>query len=242
VPDVKPRLLIVRSGERAFPAELVPGLEVVERVSHAIETLPAKSVTGPFDLAIFTSRPAADRFLARDDLLSTLPGRVLAVGPATAERFRSKLSVDVEEGGGSVRRMLQTLPRNLSGTRVLFPRGEDADPELARELADRGAEVVPLVLYRKVAVPYDPELDQTITAASLVAFCATSPSAARWLLDRAGGAAIARLARTIAIALGDATKKALRARRVGRVEVAEPPTFETVARIAVELAGRGPLG
>jgi uroporphyrinogen-III synthase len=239
---VKPRLLIVRSGERAFPSELVPGLEVVERVSHAIETLPGESLTGPFDLAIFTSRPAADRFLAREDLLSTLPGRVLAVGPATAERFRSGLSVDVEEGGGSVRRMLETLPRNLSGTRVLLPRGEDADPELARELADRGAEVVSLVLYRKVALPYDPELDRTIAAASLVAFCPTSPLAARWLLDRADPAASARLARTIAIALGDATRKALRARRVVRIEVAEPPTFETVARIAAELGGRGPLG
>jgi uroporphyrinogen-III synthase len=239
---VKPRLLIVRSGERAFPSELVPSLEVIERVSHEIETLPAESVTGPFDLAIFTSRPAADRFLARDDLLSTLPGRVLAVGPATAERFRSGLSVDVEEGGGSVRRMLETLPRALAGTRVLLPRGEDADPELARELADRGADVVPLVLYRKVALPYDPALDRTIAVASLVAFCPTSPSAARWLLDRAGQAAGARLTRTIAIALGEATRKALRARRVARVEVAEPPTFETVARLAAELGGRGPLG
>jgi uroporphyrinogen-III synthase len=239
---VKPRFLVVRSGERPFPSELVPQLEVVERVSHSIETLAPGSVRGSFDLAIFTSRPAADRFLARDDLLSTLPGRVLAVGPATAERFRSGLSVDVEEGGGSVRRMLQKLPRNLSNTRVLLPRGEDADPELERELADRGAEVVSLVLYRKVALPYDRELDQSIATALLVAFCATSPSAARWLLDGAGQAASARLTRTIAIALGQATRNVLSARRVARVEVAEPPTFETVARIVVELGGRGPRG
>ena len=97
---MKPRFLVVRSGERVFPPQLVPDLELVERTSHAIETLPADPVSGPFDLAIFTSRPAVDRFLARDDLLSTLPGRVLAVGPATAERFRSALSIDVEEGGG----------------------------------------------------------------------------------------------------------------------------------------------
>lgn len=236
------RLLVVRSGDRTFPSDLVPGLDVIQRRSHAIETLPAESVTGHFDLAIFTSRPAADRFLARDDLLSTLPGRVLAVGPATAERFRSGLSVDVEEGGGSVRRMLQKLPQDLSGTRVLLPRGEDANPELSRELADRGADVVSVLLYRKVALPYDPELDRLITAGSLVAFCATSPGAARWLLDGAGEAARARLTRTIAIALGDATRRALSARQVGRVQVAEPPTFETVARIAGELGGRGPLG
>jgi uroporphyrinogen-III synthase len=240
---VKARLLVVRSGERPFPSERIPELEVVERQSHSIETLPAEPVSGPFDLAIFTSRLAADRFLARDDLLSTLPGRVLAVGSATAERFRSGLSVEVEEGGGSVRRMLRKLPPNLSGTRVLVPHGEDADPELARELEGRGAEVVSLLLYRKVALPYDPDLDSSITASpSLVAFCATSPSAAGWLLDGAGEAARARLTRTIAIALGDATRNALSARRVTRVEVARPPTFETVARIAAELGGRGPLG
>lgn len=239
---MKARLLVVRSGERLFPSSLVPALEVVERRSHAIETLPAEPVKRPFDFAIFTSRSAADRFLAREDLLSTLPGRVLAVGPATAERFRSALSVEVEEGGGSVRTLLRKLPRDLSGTRVLVPQGEDADPELQRELAGRGSEVVSLLLYRKVRLPYDHELDSSITAQpSLVAFCATSPSAARWLFEGAGEAARARLKRTIAIALGETTRNALSARRVARVEVARPPTFERVARIATELGGRGPL-
>lgn len=238
---MRARLLVVRSGERVFPSELGPDLEVVQRQSHAIETLSSEAAAGPFDLAIFTSRPAVDRFLARDDLLSTLPGRVLAVGPATAERFRSALSVDVEEGGGSVRRMLHRLPRDLSGTRVLLPRGEDADPELPRELAARGAEVVSILLYRKVALPYDTELDSSIAAAPLIAFCATSPSAAGWLLDGAGDAARARLTHTIAIALGEATHKALSSRHVRQVEVARPPTFETAARIAVRLAARPSL-
>jgi uroporphyrinogen-III synthase len=239
---VTAQLLVVRSGERPFPSRLDSGIEVIERRSHAIETLPAESVAGPFDLAIFTSRPAADRFLARDDLLSILPGRVLAVGPSTAERFRSGLSVEVEEGGGSVRRMLAKLPRDLSGTRVLLPRGEDAEPELASELGRRGADVASILLYRKVGLPYDSELDSAITGGSLVAFCTTSPSAARWLFDGAGELARARLTRTIAIALGDATRKALQARRVARVEIAQPPTFETVARIAGILAERGPHG
>jgi uroporphyrinogen-III synthase len=239
---VKARFLVVRSGERVFPSSLVPDLQVVERQSHAVETLPARPVNGPFDLAIFTSRSAADRFLERDDLLSTLPGRVIAVGPATAERFRSGLSVEVEEGGGSVRQTLDKLPRNLSGTRVLVPQGEDADPQLREELTRRGARVASLLLYRKVALPYDPELDSSITASpSLVAFCVTSPSAARWVLEGAGEAARARLKRTIAIALGDSTRNTLAARQVARVEIARPPTFETVARIAAELGGRSPL-
>ncbi|HEY6066283.1 MAG TPA: uroporphyrinogen-III synthase [Thermoanaerobaculia bacterium] len=237
------RLLVVRSGERSFPVERATGLEVVERRSHSIETLRPDPVGGSFDLAIFTSRPAADRFLARDDLLSTLPGRVVAVGPATAERFRSGLSVEVEEGGGSVGSLLRKLPPDLSKTRVLLPRGEDADPQLSSELARRGARVVSLVLYRKIPLPYDAALDSAITAPpSIVAFCTTSPAAARWLLDGAGQAARARLTRTIAIALGDATSNALSSLGVSRVEIARPPTFETVARIASELGGRAPAG
>ncbi|HSD72615.1 MAG TPA: uroporphyrinogen-III synthase [Thermoanaerobaculia bacterium] len=238
---MKAALLVVRSGERAFPSHLLPDIEVIERQSHAIETLAAKPPEGPFDLAIFTSRSAADRFLARDDLLAVLPGRVLAVGSVTAERFRAGLSVEVEEGGGSVGQMLRQLPRQLTGTRVLVPHGEDADPELSRELARRGAEVVSLLLYRKVPLPYDPDLDTSILALSPVAFFATSPSAARWLLDGAGDAAKARLTRIIAIVLGEATRKALSARKVARIEVAWPPTFERVAQIAAELGGRPPL-
>jgi uroporphyrinogen-III synthase len=134
--------------------------------------------------------------------------------------------------------MLQKLPRNLSNTRVLLPRGEDANPELERELADRGAEVVSLVLYRKVALPYDRELDQSIATASLVAFCATSPSAARWLFGGAGEKAQEYLRRTPAIALGRATRGTIAASRVSRVEIAQPPTFERVARIAAGLAVR----
>lgn len=238
---MKAGLLVVRSGERVFPSSLVPDFEVVERRSHVVESLPARPPRGPFDLAIFTSRSAVDRFLAQDELLATLPGRVLAVGRATAERFRSALSVDVEEGGGSVREMLRQLPRNLAGTRVLVPHGEDSDPELTRELTLRGAEVVSLLIYRKVALPYDPELDASILALRPVAFFPTAPSAARWLLDGAGEDARARLTRTIAIALGDATRKALSARKVSRIQIARPPTFERVARIVAELGGRPPL-
>ncbi|HMA19087.1 MAG TPA: uroporphyrinogen-III synthase [Thermoanaerobaculia bacterium] len=238
---MKAGFLVVRSGERPFPSSLLPGFDVVETRSHAVETLPVKPPRGSFDLAVFTSRSAVDRFLAQDGLLKTLPGRVLAVGRATAERFRSALSVDVEEGGGSVRQMLRQIPRNLAGTRVLVPHGEDSDPELTRELALRGAEVVPLLLYRKVELPYDPELDASILTLRPVAFFPTAPSAARWLLDGAGKDARARLTRTIAITLGDATRKALLERKVARVEIAQPATFEAVVRFVAELGGRPPL-
>jgi uroporphyrinogen-III synthase len=238
VPGTKLRFLVVRSGERPFPSELLPELDVVERVTHTIETIPAppSAVEGPFDLVVVTSRAAVDRLLAREDLLKRVTGGVFAVGPATADRLRAELPIDVEEGGGSARALLERIPADLSGRRVLLPRGNDSSDELPRELAARGAEVVPLVLYRKIPRPYDRALDPIIVAAGLAAFCATSPAAARWLFDGASKDARDRLRKTAGIALGDSTARALSSQSVSRVEIAEPPTFETVAARARDLA------
>lgn len=235
---MKPRLLVLRSGERPFPSELVPGLEVVERVTHTIETLrpDASSIAGRFDLVIVTSRAAADRLSQREDLLSRLSGRLVAVGPATAERLRSALLVEVEEGGGAARQIIAKLPSDLSGARVLLPRGDDSSEELPRELAARGADVVALNLYRKVARPYDRALDAIVMARDLAAFCPTSPAAARWLFGGAPEDALSVLRETPAIALGASTGETLSDFGVVRVEIAQPPTFETVAQVAVGLA------
>jgi uroporphyrinogen-III synthase len=235
-------LLVVRSGEKPFPAAAVPGLEVVDRATHAIETLypAAEGVEGRFDFVIVTSRAAVDRLAARDDLRSRLSGRMLAVGPTTADRMRSALSAKVEEGGGSSRAILEKLPRDLAGARVLLPQGDDADEELPRELERRGAEVVRLTLYRKAALPYDSDLDERIREGDLAVFCATSPAAARWLFDGAAADAVVRLRRTPAVALGARTREELDTRGVERTEVARPPTFETAARLAVRLAGLRP--
>ena len=236
------RFLVVRSGERPFPRSLLPGLDVVERVSHTVETLhpDAGLVTGRFDMVVVTSRASADRLLARPDLISRLSGGAFAVGEATAERLRAELPIEVEEGGGSARSLLERLPRNLTGRRALLPRGDDASDELPRELAARGAEVVPLTLYRKVPRPYDPGLDSILVGGEVAAFSTTSPAAAGWLFAGASPEARDRLRRIPAIALGDSTAEALASHRVDRVEIAEPATFETVAAVAVSLAASAP--
>jgi uroporphyrinogen-III synthase len=235
---VKPRLLVVRSGERPFPAELAAGLEVVELASHEIVTLhpDAALLDGRFDLVILTSRAAVERLLAREDLRARLSGRVIAVGPATAELLRAHLGTEVEDGGGSALRVREKLPPDLSGSRILLPRGEDADEELAREIVRRGGEVVALTLYRKVPRPYDPAVDALLARAGVAVFCATSPAAARWLFDGASPESRERLRRTAAIALGESTREELLRREVLRVEIALPPTFESAARLAVSLA------
>ncbi len=99
---------------------------------------------------------------------------------------------------------------------------------------------MPLTLYRKISRVYDDSLDPIILEADLTALFATSPAAARWLFDGASREAQDRLRGIPGIALGDATAEALARRRVSRVEIADPPTFEGVAALARDLAARGP--
>jgi uroporphyrinogen-III synthase len=237
---VKPRFLIVRSGGRPFPAELAPGLEVVDRATHEIADLhpDAALLDGRFDFVIVTSRAAVERLVAREDLRARLAGRIVAVGPATADLLRAHLAVGIEDGGGSARRVLEMLPRDLSGSRVLLPRGEDANDELAREIVRRGGAVVALTLYRKVARAYDAALDTLVAKRGITVFCATSPAAARWLFEGASRQARDFLHRTTAVVLGESTREELAGRGVLRVEIAASPTFESAGRLAVSLAGR----
>ena len=232
--------LFVRSGERPFPASLLPGWDVFEGVSHSIETVDPPPASGTFDLVIVTSRAGADRFVTRPERTSAGSARVIAVGPATAAGLRAKIDRDVEDGGGSARRVLDRLPADLGGRRVLLPRGSDASDELPRALSARGADVVPLVVYRKRIRPYDGTLDTVVESGRVHVFCATSPSAARWLLDGASPEARKRLLSTTAIALGESTSRTLSAFGVARVEIAELPTLETVAAELRGLEGRVP--
>jgi uroporphyrinogen III methyltransferase / synthase len=242
---VTPTFLVVRSGERPFPAPPAGGLQVVERVSHAIEDVPADSdrSSGEFDLAILASRTAVERLFGRADLadlVARLPKRILAIGPATAASLRTRVRTGgtVEEGGGSAARLLERLPFEMRGSRVLLPRGEDSSEELPRALAARGAEVVLLTIYRKIALPYDRRLDPEIVAGRFAAFCATSPSAARWLFGSAAPDAREYLRGTPAVVLGEPTESELARHGVRRIEIADPPTFESAARLAASLAAR----
>jgi uroporphyrinogen-III synthase len=235
---VKPRLLVLRSGERPFSADLVPELDLLEKRTHEFESLAPDAPGGAFDLVLFTSGAAAERFLARESLAACLSERaaVYAVGPATGALLRRRGVAPVREGGGSVRSLLESLPENLVGARVLLPRGEDADDELPRGLAARGAAVVPVTMYRKTSLPYDPALDEVIGSRPPAVFFATSPSAARWFFDGASPESARRLSRIPAIALGQPTEAALLSHGAQRVSIARPPAFESAARLAVRLA------
>jgi uroporphyrinogen III methyltransferase/synthase len=242
-----PRALVVRSGMNPFAALAEsPRIEIVERSSHTIEPVAAgpESVQGPFELAVFTSQIAVDRLATDPALLAALRraligGRIAAVGAVTAEALeRSGIHVAMT-AAGSAEGVLELLPKALDGWRVLLPCGEDASEELPEGLRQRGAHVVPLVVYRKVARPHDPGLATEILEHPFAAFCTTSPSAARWLFESLPDEAANRLRATPAVVLGRFTRRFLESHGVAHIETTEEQRFAAAVQLLEKLALAG---
>lgn len=246
--EARPRVLVVRSGARPFvKAGDVCSVAVIERVSHWIEPLlrGREALSRPADLAIFTSQIAVERILADSRLASLFReslagGRVVAVGPATARALEHRGVTANIVASGSAADVLESLPRELSGMRILLPRGVDSSPELPAALTRRGAQVAGVELYRKVAEPADPALGKEIVSRPFAAFCVTSPSAAGWLFSGISEAAADRLRHTVSVALGPSTRESLVGRGVERVEVPRRATFSEATRLLESLAAAGP--
>jgi uroporphyrinogen III methyltransferase / synthase len=244
------RALVVRSGENPFP--FAPGphpVEIVEKVSHSIEPLRegVEQLDSPADLAIFTSQVAVRRLSEEPGLLDRFRkaisgGRIAAVGAATAAALgKEGLAVAIVAAGSS-EGVLADLPHHLEGQRVLLPRGHDASEELPAGLAQRGAHVLPIVLYRKVLRPRDGNLDSEIVESPFAAFCATSPAAARWLFEGIGAAPLERLRAIPAVTLGRFTARFLASHGIARVEIAPEANFAAAARLLVAIAMGSPKG
>jgi uroporphyrinogen III methyltransferase / synthase len=243
---VRLRALVVRSGENPLPFAPDPSeVEIVERISHTIIPLldGEEGLDRPADLAIFTSQIAVRRLFEEPRVLASFrralqKGRIAAVGEATAAALRARgVSVDIVASGSS-ENVLKILPGELAGQRIILPRGEDAAEELPEGLIQRGAQVAPLLLYRKKPRPHDLELDREIVERPFSAFCTTSPAAARWLFAGISEAALARLRETPAVVLGRFTGRFLASHGIARVEVAADATFSSAAKLLIDLAGR----
>ena len=239
-----PRALVVRSGANPF-ASFAPSsrIEILEKSSHSIEPLEPDlaPLETPAEFAVFTSQVAveslfADKRRASLFLAATAGGIVVAVGPVTGEALRARRVAVNFVAAGSGESVAERLPRDLSGRRVLLPCGEDASPELPERLRSRGARVARMVLYRKVARPRDPGLEREILERPFAAFCTTSPSAARWLFEGLGEAAIRRLQATPAVVLGRFTRRFLESHGVSRIGVTEEARFVEAVALLETLA------
>ena len=238
------RVLVVRSGERAFSEwGERPAAEVIERESHVVETavVSVDALRAPFHLALFTSQIAVDRLLAESAMTEALQAgmpeaRVAAVGPGTAAALQKKGIDPGLVAASSVESILAALPESLQGWRVVWPCAEDASDELSRELTRRGAAVERLVLYRKRPRAAEPELAREILAGPLAAFCITSPAAGEWLLGQMPKEAIGALQAIPAVVLGPSSRRFLEGRGFTDVRTCQPGTYAGAAAALSRLA------
>jgi uroporphyrinogen-III synthase len=190
------------------------GHEVVRCPLIAVEPLGDDPIDASgYDWLVVTSRNGADELARR---LSGRPGRIAAVGPATAEALRRHgLRVDLVPDDASQDGLLLELPRPAG--RVLLAAAEGARRLLVAELE---ADFVPLYRTRELSPETFPEADVVVVA---------SGSAAR-ALARTGSAAKV-------VAIGPQTAAEARAAGLAIVAEAERPDARSLAA-AVDAAAR----
>ena len=245
-----PRVLVVRSGANPFARlDVCSGVELVERSSHTIVpvAVPASALSGPADLVIFTSQVAVERVLGDASLAAAVRSaaagtgsRVVAVGDATAAALSRRGLPPQVVAGGSAEAILASLPRHLDGASALVPCGDDGAVEIDEALRSRGARVERVVVDLKVHQPADKYLSEEIERSPFAAFCATSPSAARWLFASVSGSAAQKLRATPAVVLGRFTRRYLESHGVEHIAVADEPRFDAAARLLERLATGAP--
>jgi uroporphyrinogen-III synthase len=192
-----------------------------------------------FDWVMFTSAYAVETVLARAARLGrnlakgAPPPAIAVVGPATRDK--------ASQSGFTVAHTAQThlgvalaeeLGDQVGGKRVLLPRGDRANPDLASGLAKQGAKVTEVVAYCTVrAADAEPEQLARVVRGEAEAILFFSPSAVESFVEAAGKNQLAALQNRVAIAaIGPVTARALRDAGVGQILVAEEATADAVIR------------
>jgi uroporphyrinogen III methyltransferase/synthase len=191
--------------EGAVPVEL-PALEMVPvATDEQLEAIALKLAGRRFDWCLFTSTNAVDfafDYLERSgrDARVFAGCKLAALGSATATSLASHgLRADLTASEFTSAGLLEALPLDIGGARVLLPRAEGGSEELYGGLKTRGANIEELVLYDS-AVPGAPDAEvlQAVREGRIDAVTFASSSSVRNLktllgtdFARLGGAAVA---------------------------------------------------
>jgi uroporphyrinogen III methyltransferase/synthase len=223
------RIAVTRAPEQAGALA-----EALERLGAEVLSAPAIELVDPpdwtaldaalgrlgeYDWIIFTSANTLPRLVARMEHLGLdpadlahIPGRLVAIGPATARGLEA-LGLSVITAPGEFRaegvvELLRDAP--LEGRRVLIPRALEGRDVLARALAAEGAYVDVAPVYRSRPSPEGVQPARAaLLAGRLDAVTFTSGGVARAFVE-AMGDAWPRLAGVTLASIGPVTSDALK--------------------------------
>ena len=162
------RILVLRSGgdpEADDIANIAPDQTDILRTHQIVPRFEGidelRAVDGTADSILVVSSPTTVRLLRSlgEDALFTLPfGMQIAAGQQTASMMvgagAPSERVVVPPSPGAVG-ILASLPPDLAGKTVVWPRGADADAAPVQELRRRGAHVSAPVIYEKRRAPIE---------------------------------------------------------------------------------------
>lgn len=204
--------------------------EPLDRALAELDTFAWLVVTSAHAVAALTAHPAWR--------CAGLRPRIAAVGSGTAARLREAgVTVDIVGYGAGGAALASTLidaeREGLRGARILWPRSDQALPDLAARLEDAGARVAAPVAYR--TLPARPDsigwFAEALQQGGVDAVAFLSPSAAFGLASALEAGELGRLRGHATVAsLGPTTSAALRS-------LGAPPQVESPHPDPVALAG-----
>jgi len=208
--------------------EIVP-VEDWTGVDQAISTL------NNYNLLIFTSGNAVDLFMGRVSeagISCQIP--IAVIGSATAEKLaRWNLKATLVPATFRAEGLLNLLPENMSGKRVLLPRAETAREILPEEIRRRGAVVDVVTVYRTLkSVDGLKNLRSLLASEKVDAIVLTSPSAVRFIVETLGSDLILSLKDVAVAVIGPIAAEAVEAAGLNvAVQADKATTAELVEKI-----------
>jgi uroporphyrinogen III methyltransferase/synthase len=221
--------------EGAVPVEL-PALQMVPvATDEQMEAVAAKLEAQRYDWCLFTSTNAIDHvfeYLERTERDARIFAgcKLAALGSATDAALHARgLRADLTASEYTSAGLLEAMPIDIGGARVLLPRAEGGSEELYGGLKTRGANVEEVVLYES-AVPEEPDAEalQTVREGGIDAATFASSSSVRNLKALLGDD-FARVKDATIACIGPVTSKT--AREEGLDVQIEPSTHTIPALV-----------
>lgn len=248
------RIVVTRALARAGPLVeqlAAAGATVISMPAARIERMPSAALeraltrVNDYDWVLFTSRTAVEVLF---DVLHAMASgaerladvKIAAIGPATAEALTERgVSVDVMPSRFVAEGLLDQMRErtDVRGARVLYPTAEGAREVLPRGLAELGAAVERIAIYRSVPDGEGAgEARRMLERGGIDLVTFTSPSTVQGFVDAVGADAARRAS---AATIGPVTSQAARDAGIDVAIEAGESTIEGLVTAVIEFVSAG---